>query len=106
MHAVQAAIFVVCPRQGSLLHKDRVAAHSDELVETLEANGAIVLGKTNTPEFGAGGNTFNECAPCVCSHGALDAGRQGQSFLFCVPADLAHDLGCSGKSRMLDPGNH
>ena len=50
------------PRQGSLLHKDRVAAHSDQLVEVLEANGAIVLGKTNTPEFGAGGNTFNECA--------------------------------------------
>ena len=28
-------------------------------VERLKAAGAIVVGKTNTPEFGAGGNTFN-----------------------------------------------
>jgi amidase len=30
------------------------------MVERLEANGAIVIGKSNTPEFGAGGNTVNE----------------------------------------------
>ena len=29
------------------------------IVERLKAAGAIVVGKTNTPEFGAGGNTFN-----------------------------------------------
>src|SRR4030095_15039595 len=28
-------------------------------VERLKQAGAIVVGKTNTPEFGAGGNTFN-----------------------------------------------
>lgn len=33
---------------------------SDPLVERLEDRGGIVVGKTNTPEFGAGGNTFNE----------------------------------------------
>ena len=33
---------------------------SDPLVERLEARGALVIGKTNTPEFGAGGNTFND----------------------------------------------
>jgi amidase len=33
---------------------------SDWLVERLEANGAIVMGKSNTPEFGAGGSTFND----------------------------------------------
>ena len=48
--------------QGSLLHKDRIADSDDPLVEVLEANGAIIIGKSNTPEFGAGGNTFNECA--------------------------------------------
>lgn len=37
-----------------------IADESDPLVERLEANGAIVIGKTNTPELGAGGNTFNE----------------------------------------------
>ena len=34
--------------------------HSDLLVERLEAHGAIVYAKSNTPEFGAGANTFNE----------------------------------------------
>jgi amidase len=29
-------------------------------VETLERHGAVVLAKSNTPEFGAGANTFNE----------------------------------------------
>ena len=32
---------------------------SDPLVLRLEDRGAIVMGKTNTPEMGAGGNTFN-----------------------------------------------
>lgn len=38
---------------------DNVPAVSDPLVERIEARGGVVAGKTNTPEFGAGGNTFN-----------------------------------------------
>ncbi len=45
---------------GSPIFADRVPETSDILVRTLEANGAIVIGKSNTPEFGAGANTFNE----------------------------------------------
>ncbi len=45
---------------GSPVFKDYKPSFSNYMVETLEKNGAIVLGKTNTPEFGAGGNTFNE----------------------------------------------
>ena len=30
------------------------------MVERLEQRGAVVVAKSNTPEFGAGGNTFNE----------------------------------------------
>jgi amidase len=45
---------------GTLGLKDFVPTESDPLVEKLEARGAIVVGKTNTPEMGAGGNTFNE----------------------------------------------
>src|SRR5205823_8650466 len=30
------------------------------MVERLEERGGVVLAKSNTPEFGAGGNTFNE----------------------------------------------
>ena len=33
---------------------------SDPLVRMIEARGGVVIGKTNTPEFGAGGNTFND----------------------------------------------
>ncbi|WP_102107904.1 amidase [Oceaniglobus roseus] len=38
---------------------DFVPPASDPLVERLEGRGGIVIGKTNTPEMGAGGNTFN-----------------------------------------------
>src|SRR5436190_3025770 len=50
----------VLTTQGSPIYKDNVPATSDVLVETLEDNGAIVYAKSNTPEFGAGANTFNE----------------------------------------------
>ena len=46
--------------QGSPIYADHVPARSDILVERLEANGGIVYAKSNTPEFGAGANTFNE----------------------------------------------
>ena len=46
--------------QGSPIFADYVPEHSDYLVETIEGKGGIVLAKSNTPEFGAGGNTFNE----------------------------------------------
>jgi len=46
--------------QGSPIYKDRIPEHSDILVERLEENGGVVYAKSNTPEFGAGANTFNE----------------------------------------------
>lgn len=46
--------------QGSPIFADTVPAASNLLVENLEANGGIVYAKSNTPEFGAGANTFNE----------------------------------------------
>jgi len=45
---------------GSRIHADRIASDSDLVVRRLEENGAIVIGKTNLPEFAAGGNTFND----------------------------------------------
>ncbi|MGB0505952.1 MAG: amidase, partial [Pikeienuella sp.] len=39
---------------------DFVPEENEPLVDQLENRGAIVVGKTNTPEFGAGGNTFND----------------------------------------------
>ncbi len=46
--------------QGSPLFADFVPESSDILVEILERNGAIVIAKSNTPEFGAGSHSFNE----------------------------------------------
>ncbi|MGE3873913.1 MAG: amidase [Parvibaculaceae bacterium] len=46
--------------QGSPIFADRIAAESDILVENLEDKGGIVYAMSNTPEFGAGANTFNE----------------------------------------------
>lgn len=54
--------------QGSLVYKDQVAQENDPLVDTLLQSGAIILGKTNTPEFGAGANTFNEYVLIVVLH--------------------------------------
>ncbi|MDD7972929.1 amidase [Roseinatronobacter alkalisoli] len=48
---------------GSPIFANHVPDRSDYMVERLEANGAIVIGKSNTPEFGAGGNTFNQVFP-------------------------------------------
>lgn len=48
----------VTTTQGSPIFADNVASKSDNTVATLEANGAIPIGKTNIPEF-AGANTFN-----------------------------------------------
>ena len=45
---------------GTKGHADYVPIASDPLVERIEAFGGLVVGKTNTPEFGAGGNTFND----------------------------------------------
>ncbi|MCX7355988.1 MAG: amidase family protein [Alphaproteobacteria bacterium] len=45
---------------GSPIFTNHVPQTSDIMVETLEARGAVVIAKSNTPEFGAGANTFNE----------------------------------------------
>jgi len=44
---------------GSKVFEHNVPTEDSVIVERLKAAGAIILGKTNTPEFGAGGNTFN-----------------------------------------------
>ncbi len=44
---------------GSPLFKDNVPKDDELIIERLKRAGAITLGKTNTPEFGAGSQTFN-----------------------------------------------
>lgn len=45
---------------GSLPFRDNVAEVDSYFVEHLEAQGTVIFAKSNSPEFGAGGNTFND----------------------------------------------
>ena len=46
--------------QGSMLHADDPPAEADSvLVERLRGAGCVVMGKTNTPEFGWTGDTLS-----------------------------------------------
>lgn len=45
---------------GSVARRDFVPDQDDVVVERMKAAGVVTLGKTNIPEFAAGGNTFNE----------------------------------------------
>jgi amidase len=55
-----AGVAGVRSTQGSPVFANTIPDKSNILVENLEANGGIVYAKSNTPEFGAGANTFNE----------------------------------------------
>jgi len=45
--------------RGSPFYRDHVPTRDALIVSRIRAAGAITLGKTNTPEFGAGSQTFN-----------------------------------------------
>src|ERR1700681_2798783 len=44
---------------GSPIFKDNVPSEDALIVQSIRQAGAITVGKTNTPEFGAGSQTFN-----------------------------------------------
>src|SRR2546421_3345253 len=45
---------------GSRLLRESVPTRDDLMVQRMKAAGCIVIGKTNTPEFGLGSHTFND----------------------------------------------
>lgn len=45
---------------GSVIFEGNVSKHSAPMVVALEGNGAITLGKSNSPEFGFNANTIND----------------------------------------------
>src|SRR5207253_2995380 len=90
--------------QGSPIFKDTIAARSDIVVEHLEGNGAIVYAKSNTPEFGAGANTFNEVFGATLNPWDLSRSAAGSSggaavALATGTAWLAHGTDMGGSLR-------
>src|SRR5271169_4434414 len=90
--------------QGSPIYKDSVAASSDILVEHLEGQGAVIYAKSNTPEFGAGANTFNEVFGATRNPWDLSRSAAGSSggaavALASGTAWLAHGTDMGGSLR-------
>src|SRR5258708_4836375 len=44
---------------GSSLFANHVPEHDEIRIAAIRSHGGVIVGKTNTPEFGAGANTFN-----------------------------------------------
>ena len=89
---------------GSPIFTDHVPTRSDILVEMLEARGAIVYAKSNTPEFGAGANTFNEVFgatrnPWKVSRSAAGSSGGAAVALATGMAWLAHGTDLGGSLR-------
>lgn len=98
------AVAGVLTTQGSPIYKDSVPAKSDILVEHLEANGGVVYAKSNTPEFGAGANTFNEVFgptrnPWDTSRSAAGSSGGAAVALATGTAWLAHGSDMGGSLR-------
>jgi amidase len=87
---------------GSPLYCDHVPDEDAEVVRRLKAAGAIIIGKTNTPEFATGANTVNAVfgatrnpwnpalSPAGSSGGSAVAVATGM-----VPLAQGTDFGCS-----------
>src|SRR5437879_6073583 len=95
---------------GSLIYQDHVPTEDHAIVERLTAAGAILIGKTNTPEFGAGSQTFNKLfgatrnpydlsKTCGGSSGGAGAAVASGMLPFADGSDLAASLRNPGNYR-------
>ncbi len=94
---------------GSLVYRDHVPSQNHLIVDRLSAAGAILIGKSNTPEFGAGSQTFNKLfgatrnpydlsKTCGGSSGGAAAAVAAGMLPFADGSDLAASL--------RNPGNY
>lgn len=65
--------------QGSLIYGNRVPQQDDILVARAKAAGAIIIGKTNTPEFGFGALCANALCPSTANPYDLSLSSGGSS---------------------------
>ena len=94
----------VLTTQGSPIYRDNIPVRSDIVVEHLETNGGVVYAKSNTPEFGAGANTFNEVFgptrnPWDISRSAAGSSGGAAVALATGTAWLAHGSDMGGSLR-------
>lgn len=88
--------------EGSVFLRDHVSSYNSELVERLRHAGLVILGKTNTPEFGMvpacepvlHGPTRNPWDPTRSTSGS-SGGSAAAVASGMVPAAHANDLGGS-----------
>jgi len=94
---------------GSLVFEKEIPRDNHLIVDRLSAAGAILIGKTNTPEFGAGSQTFNKVfgatrnpydltKTCGGSSGGAAAAVAARMLPFADGSDLAASL--------RNPGNY
>jgi amidase len=98
------AVSGVRTTQGSPIFKDDIPTTSNIVVEQLEASGALIFAKSNTPEFGAGANTFNEVFgptlnPWDITRSAAGSSGGAAAALASGTAWLAHGTDVGGSLR-------
>ena len=64
---------------GSRIYAGRVAADDSVIASRLREAGVVFVGKTNTPEFGAGSHTFNARIAASASSFPAASSRAGSS---------------------------
>jgi amidase len=89
---------------GSMVYTDCIPESSNQLVTRLESCGGVVYAKSNTPEFGAGGITFNDVFGITrCPHdlSKTSAGSSGgaAASLASGTAWLSHGSDMAGSLR-------
>lgn len=111
LHGVPVSIKDLTPTKGirttwgSKIFEDHVPDQDGLIVQRLKAAGAVVIGKTNTPEFGAGANTFNAVFGPTCNpwNPALTCGGStggGGAALAAGLAPLAQGSDLGGSLRI------
>ena len=102
-HAVKdlSAVEGIRYTSGSPLFADRIADSDSNLAARLRAAGAIFIGKTNTPEFGAGSQTYNPvfgatgsaCNPALTAGGSSGGAASALGTRMVPVADGGDRLG-------------
>jgi len=94
---------------GSPIYASHFPDEDHALVERLGAEGAILIGKTNTPEFGAGSQTFNKVFGATRNPydlGKTSGGSSGGAAAAVASGMLPFADGSDLAASLRNPGNY